>query len=63
VKDLGQALFLAEESILFAVVRLSDSRTRECSFNAKVRTNITHVLKRAQALPFRGGEHLSMHVL
>lgn len=63
VRDLGQALFLAGESTLLAVVRLGDSRTRECSFNAKVRMNITHVLKRAQALPFRGGECLSTHVL
>lgn len=63
VRDLGQALFLAGEPTLLAVVRLGDSRTRECSFNAKVRMNITHVLKRAQALPFRGGECLSTHVL
>lgn len=63
MKDLGQVLFLAGESTLLAVVRLGDSRTRECSFNAKVRMNITHVLKRAKSLPFMGGVCLSMHVL
>ena len=63
MKDLRQALFLAGESTLLAVVRLGDSRTGECSFNAKVRMNITHVLKRAQSLPFTGGKCLSMNML
>lgn len=63
MKDLGQALFLAGECTLLAVANLSDSRTTECSSHAKVRVNITHVLKRAQSLPFMGAECLSVRVL
>lgn len=55
--------FLAGESTPLAVVRLSDSRTRECSFNAKVRMTIIHVQKRAQSLPFMGSVCLSISVL
>lgn len=58
MKDLGQVLSLAEESTL-----IGDSRKRKCSFKAEVRMNISHVLKRAQSLPFVGGECLSVHVL